>query len=129
MNAAQVPAALPMKMDAFLSAMADRRARSTPVLKLFEVVPAPPDVAIDAAVRGYVERLARLEPAALDDGTLYDRVLAEVERPLIEAMLARHGGNQLRAARAIGLNRNTLRKRLDTLGIEPAPRPPAREMR
>ncbi|MBW8843172.1 MAG: helix-turn-helix domain-containing protein, partial [Sphingomonadales bacterium] len=45
--------------------------------------------------------------------------IAEVERPLIEAMLARHGGNQLRAARAMGINRNTLRKRLDTLGIDP----------
>ncbi len=88
-----------------------------------------PDVALDTAVRAYVERLARSEPAALDDGTLYDRLLAEVERPLIEAMLARHGGNQLRAARAIGLNRNTLRKRLDTLGIDPAARPPARELR
>jgi two-component system nitrogen regulation response regulator GlnG len=33
-------------------------------------------------------------------------------------MLARHGGNQLRAARAMGINRNTLRKRLDTLAIE-----------
>jgi len=33
-------------------------------------------------------------------------------------MLARHGQNQLRAARALGINRNTLRKRLDTLGIE-----------
>ena len=32
-------------------------------------------------------------------------------------MLARHGGNQLRAARAMGINRNTLRKRLDTLNI------------
>jgi two-component system nitrogen regulation response regulator GlnG len=90
---------------------------------------APADIAIDAAVRGYVERLARLEPAALDDGTLYDRLLAEVERPLIEAMLARHGGNQLRAARAIGLNRNTLRKRLDTLGIDPSSRPSERELR
>lgn len=49
-KAAQVPAALPMKMDAFLSAMADRRARSTPVLKLFEVVPAPPDVAVALAL-------------------------------------------------------------------------------
>lgn len=90
---------------------------------------AQPDIAIDAAVRGYVDRLARLEPGALDNGTLYDRLLAEVERPLIEAMLARHGGNQLRAARAIGLNRNTLRKRLDTLGIDPASRPPDRELR
>ncbi|WP_085809670.1 nitrogen regulation protein NR(I) [Sphingomonas sp. TZW2008] len=82
----------------------------------------PTDIAIDTAVRAFVDRLARSEPAALDDGTLYDRLLAEVERPLIEAMLARHGGNQLRAARAIGLNRNTLRKRLDTLGIDPIAR-------
>ena len=77
------------------------------------------DVTIDAAVRLFVDRLAREAPAALDDGTLYDRVVAAAERPLIEAMLARHGGNQLRVARAIGINRNTLRKRLDDLAIEP----------
>jgi two-component system nitrogen regulation response regulator GlnG len=79
-----------------------------------------PDVAIDAAIRARIERFAREDPRALDDGSLYDRVIAEVERPLIEAMLRRHGGNQLRAARAMGLNRNTLRKRLDVLGIDPA---------
>ena len=77
------------------------------------------DISIDAAVRLLVDRLAREAPAALDDGTLYDRVVAAAERPLIEAMLARHGGNQLRVARAIGINRNTLRKRLDDLAIEP----------
>jgi two-component system nitrogen regulation response regulator GlnG len=76
------------------------------------------DVGIDAAVRALIERE---RPGALDDGTLYDRVIGEVERPLIEAMLDRHGGNQLRAARAMGINRNTLRKRLDALGIEIAP--------
>lgn len=70
-----------------------------------------------------IERLAKTEPRALDDGSLYDRIIGEVEKPLIEAMLARHGGNQLRAARAIGLNRNTLRKRLDVLGIDPLARP------
>jgi two-component system nitrogen regulation response regulator GlnG len=78
------------------------------------------DIGIDAAIRARIDRLAREEPAALDDGTLYDRIIAEVERPLIEALLARHGQNQLRAARALGINRNTLRKRLDDLGIEPA---------
>ncbi|PTS79874.1 nitrogen regulation protein NR(I), partial [Sphingomonas sp. HMWF008] len=77
------------------------------------------DAGIDAAVRARIERLAIEEPAALDDGTLYDRIIAEVERPLIEALLARHGQNQLRAARALGINRNTLRKRLDILGIDP----------
>lgn len=78
-----------------------------------------PDVAIEAAIRARIERFAREEPRALDDGTLYDRIIAEVERPLIAAMLRRHGGNQLRTARAMGLNRNTLRKRLDLLGIDP----------
>ena len=78
------------------------------------------DIAIDAAVTARIERFAREEPRALEDGTLYERIIAEVERPLIEAMLRRHGGNQLRAAKAVGLNRNTLRKRLDLLGIDPA---------
>jgi len=77
-----------------------------------------PDPGIEAAVRARLELLARSDPRALDDGTLYDRIIGEVERPLIEAILARHGYNQLRAARALGINRNTLRKRLDTLGIE-----------
>ena len=78
----------------------------------------PVDLDIGQAVRAMIERIAQDDPAALDDGTLYDRVIGEVERPLIEAMLARHGQNQLRAARAMGINRNTLRKRLDTLGID-----------
>jgi len=75
------------------------------------------DPGIAAAIRARLERLSVEEPAALDDGSLYDRIIGEVERPLIEALLERHGNNQLRAARALGINRNTLRKRLDTLGI------------
>ncbi len=86
--------------------------------------PATRDEGIEAAVRARLERIAIEEPRALDDGTLYDRIIGEVERPLIEAMLARHGGNQLRAARALGINRNTLRKRLDTLGIDVGPNRP-----
>ncbi|MBB3910669.1 nitrogen regulation protein NR(I) [Sphingomonas desiccabilis] len=83
------------------------------------LAPADGEGAIDVAVRAFLRRLANDTPQALDDGTLYDRVIAEVERPLIEAMLERHGNNQLRAARALGINRNTLRKRLDDLAIEP----------
>ncbi|MDT8757974.1 nitrogen regulation protein NR(I) [Sphingomonas psychrotolerans] len=79
------------------------------------------DPGIDAAVRARLERMAIEEPQALDDGSLYERIIGEVERPLIEAMLARHQNNQLRAARALGINRNTLRKRLDTLGIDMDP--------
>ena len=70
------------------------------------------DIGVEAVIRARIERLAREDPAALDDGTLYDRIIGEVERPLIEAMLARHGQNQLRAAKALGINRNTLAGRI-----------------
>ncbi|HWK34623.1 helix-turn-helix domain-containing protein, partial [Sphingomonas sp.] len=89
--------------------------------------PAPiaADPQIEAAVRGRLAAIARENPASLDDGSLYDRIIAEVERPLIAAMLERHGGNQLRAARALGINRNTLRKRLTDLGLAGDMRPGA----
>ncbi|ATE65367.1 nitrogen regulation protein NR(I) [Rhizorhabdus dicambivorans] len=49
---------------------------------------------------------------------LYDRILAEVERPLLELSMAAAKGNQLRAARLLGINRNTLRKKLTDLQID-----------
>jgi two-component system, NtrC family, nitrogen regulation response regulator GlnG len=48
---------------------------------------------------------------------LYDRLLAEVERPLITQALSATRGNQIRAAAVLGINRNTLRKKIQTLGI------------
>ncbi len=84
------------------------------------------DIDVAAAVKALIERLAREQPRSLEDGTLYERIIGAAERPLIEAMLVRFNGNQLRAARALGINRNTLRKRLDTLGIDAALRLPGR---
>ena len=52
-------------------------------------------------------------------GTIYDAALAAMERPLFEKVLAETGGNQLRAASRLGINRNTLRKRLGELAIDP----------
>jgi two-component system nitrogen regulation response regulator GlnG len=49
---------------------------------------------------------------------LYDRVLREVERPLIALSLAATKGNQIKAAAMLGLNRNTLRKKIQELGID-----------
>ena len=49
---------------------------------------------------------------------LYGRILAEVERPLLAQCLAAAHGNQIRAAQLLGLNRNTLRKKLREHGIE-----------
>jgi two-component system nitrogen regulation response regulator GlnG len=59
---------------------------------------------------------------ALPPDGLYDRVLAELERPLLRLTLAAVRGNQLKAARMLGINRNTLRKKLTDLGVGPAVR-------
>ncbi len=52
---------------------------------------------------------------------LHARILAEVERPLLITAMAAVRGNQLRAAELLGINRNTLRKKLVELGIEARP--------
>ena len=52
-------------------------------------------------------------------GTVYDSALAAFERPLFAEVLRTTGGNQLRAAQVLGINRNTLRKRLGELALDP----------
>jgi two-component system, NtrC family, nitrogen regulation response regulator GlnG len=49
---------------------------------------------------------------------LYDRILQHVERPLLMAALTATRGNQIRAAALLGLNRNTLRKKIRDLDIQ-----------
>ena len=49
---------------------------------------------------------------------LYDRVLHEIERPLLSITLAATRGNQVKAAELLGLNRNTLRKKIRELDIQ-----------
>ncbi len=70
---------------------------------------------------GAVEHHLRSYFAAHEDGLpasgLYDRILREVERPLIELSLSATRGNQIRAAKMLGLNRNTLRKKIRDLDI------------
>jgi two-component system nitrogen regulation response regulator GlnG len=67
-----------------------------------------------------VERLSRAR-----SGRIYREALELLERPLIGHVLAMTGGNQLRAARVLGLNRNTLRKRCRELNLA-LPREPRR---
>jgi len=51
-------------------------------------------------------------------GVLYKSVVEAIERPLIEQTLERTEGNQLKAARILGLNRNTLRAKIKKLDIK-----------
>ncbi|MGC6475377.1 MAG: nitrogen regulation protein NR(I) [Parvibaculales bacterium] len=55
---------------------------------------------------------------ALPPAGLYDRVLKELEEPLIRQALAATNGNQIKTAELLGLNRNTLRKKIRELGID-----------
>ncbi|MCL7420355.1 MAG: Fis family transcriptional regulator [Methylobacter sp.] len=48
---------------------------------------------------------------------LHAMVISEVERPLLEAALEHSGHNQTKAAKALGLSRSTLRKKLDQYGL------------
>jgi DNA-binding protein Fis len=50
-------------------------------------------------------------------GVLYKTIVENIERPLIERALARTEGNQLKAARNLGINRNTMRSKIKKLGI------------
>jgi DNA-binding NtrC family response regulator len=64
-------------------------------------------------LRGYLGRLGNLKGGS----RLYETVLGEVERALIELALKETKGNKLRAARALGITRNTLRAKMKQLGL------------
>ena len=48
---------------------------------------------------------------------LYPLVIGEIEKPLLQAVMHQARGNQSRAARMLGINRNTLRKKLTQYGL------------
>ncbi|OBX20262.1 nitrogen regulation protein NR(I) [Erythrobacter sp. QSSC1-22B] len=69
---------------------------------------------------GFTSALASwLAGRSVPSGTLYHAALTEFEKPLIEHALRETEGNQVRAAQLLGINRNTLRKKIGELGIEP----------
>ena len=60
---------------------------------------------------------------ALPPNGLYEKIIRKIEKPLLSISLSSVGGNQVRAAEILGLNRNTLRKKIRELGIEVIRRP------
>ncbi len=67
----------------------------------------------------FKERLAAVLSSVNEGGAgdLYTHTIRSVEKPLLELVLRESGGNQLRTARILGMNRNTLRRKLQDLGI------------
>ena len=79
---------------------------------------APADETLSQAVERHLKRQFDGNGEALPPAGVYDRVLHDVERPLISLCLRATRGNQLKAAALLGLNRNTLRKKIRELDIE-----------
>lgn len=87
----------------------------------------------DDGARGEIGALARIVagavPALVDQlvgahpRRVYREAMALMERPLLLHALGLTGGNQLQAARLLGVNRNTLRKRCRDLGLDVGRRP------
>ena len=70
-----------------------------------------------ASVERHLRRYFDLHGNMLPPPGLYQRILREVELPLIELALEATGGNQAKCAELLGINRNTLRKKLTDLDI------------
>ncbi len=93
-------------------------------LELAEPVPVaapallPEDDNLSATVERHLDRYFTAHGGTLPPPGLYDRILREVERPLISLTLSATRGNQIKAAHLLGLNRNTLRKKIRDLDIQ-----------
>ncbi len=82
-----------------------------------ETVDAPAGEGLAGAVERHIRGYFAAHKGGLPAAGLYDRVLREIERPLIVLTLGATRGNQIRAAHLLGLNRNTLRKKIRELDI------------
>ena len=75
------------------------------------------DEGLGSAVERHINEYFVAHKGTMPAAGLYDRILREVERPLIVATLVATRGNQIKAAHVLGLNRNTLRKKIRELDI------------
>jgi two-component system nitrogen regulation response regulator GlnG len=82
------------------------------------VAPAIEVDSLGGAIERHVGRLLEAQDGTLPQAGLYGRIMREVERPLIARALSVTRGNQLKAADLLGLNRNTLRKKIRELDIQ-----------
>lgn len=94
--------------------------RSSPRIvepKAMEAQALPQAEGFEAYLRNYLKTYFGRFGDDLPPPGVYERLLVEFERPVVAAALAATNGNQVRAADLLGLNRNTLRKKIRELGI------------
>ncbi|WP_347267492.1 sigma-54 dependent transcriptional regulator [Paracoccus sp. (in: a-proteobacteria)] len=89
---------------------------------LAAAAPEPAAMRLGQSVEMHLQRYFDLHGDDLPPPGLYDRILHEIERPLLQIALDATGGNQMRCAELLGINRNTLRKKLTDLNIDVARR-------
>ena len=70
------------------------------------------DEAVTRSLEKYFKDLEGTPP-----GSIYDMVIRAAERPMLEVVMRQANGNQLRASEMLGINRNTLRKKLQIHGM------------
>lgn len=85
-----------------------------------EVVRDYADDSLSLAVQQHLLAYFESFGSALPPDGLHQRVLNAIEMPLLRAAMLAVRGNQIRAAKLLGINRNTLRKKLTDLAIDPA---------
>jgi two-component system, NtrC family, nitrogen regulation response regulator GlnG len=73
---------------------------------------------LSTSVARHLQRYFDLHGGQLPPAGVYDRILREMEVPLIEIALDATGGNQAKCADLLGINRNTLRKKITDLDIQ-----------
>jgi two-component system, NtrC family, nitrogen regulation response regulator GlnG len=88
--------------------------QNKPVVTTLEV----DQLSLEELIRHKLEDYFR-RTEGVDVDNLYSLVIERIERPLIELTLKKTRGNQIRAAQILGINRNTLRKKIVDLRIEP----------
>ena len=97
-----------LNLNTILVAHIDEILKNQPILKEVNDQRAKLSSAVEYHLKTYFDRHGEILPPV----GLYDRVIQEIEIPLIKITLKACGGNQLKCAKILGLNRNTLRKKL-----------------
>lgn len=83
-----------------------------------QFVPTGTEIGLAGLVERQLSRYINADRQVLPASGLYDKVMNEVERPLLRLVMTMTEGNKLKAAQILGINRNTLLKKLRFHGLE-----------